>query len=527
MRIEDTSRNLIRIDSAVEFFAKERKEKTTLKRFRLATLFSLIFLILLLPPILSGVAQGGDYHTDHLNDPTDAFPNDYAPMVIPVNGKGVTVAPEIRCTTLEGGVFKPYHYPCKSAQTLFVDDDWGDKDANYTYLFEDWTDYDWNDINVSLYAVTDDVITVEIHLKDREAAWKNPFSVEITPEDLTVDVHWNSTDYPENHVVRVNSDENVSIELFNESIPGDAAFMTIIPITPPVASFVYSPLYPQVCKDVTFDASASTPDGGYIVNYTWNFGDSNITTVTYPIIIHHYDSPGNYTVTLKVKDSEGKWDTVSKVITVTPRKYTLTITSTSGGTTDPVPSKYLYNEGTVVRVRAISNTGYVFNHWKLDEVNVGSANPIDVTMNANHTLQAVFTEITYTLTITATTGGTTSPSPGNHVYSSGTNVPVTVTPQDGYQFDHWELDGFDVGSANPYTVTMNANHTLHAVFKEVPPPPPPPPVGGHAIPIDKRHFLAPKSGLIPGIGLAFILLAAMTATIVLIRRKDKTLKRQR
>jgi len=82
----------------------------------------------------------------------------------------------------------------------------------------------------------------------------------------------------------------------------------------------------------------------------------------------------------------------------------------------------------------------------------------------------------------------------------------------------------DVGSVNPYTVTMDKDHTLHAVFKELPPPPPPPPVGGHAIPIDKHQFLAPKIGVIPGISLAFILLAVMAVTTMLIRRRNKTLK---
>lgn len=424
---------------------RRERGKTVLKRSLLVTLCSFIFLILLSSPILLAVTQGGDYHDDHLNDPTDAFPNDYAPMVIPFNGKAVTIAPVITCTTLEDDVFKPHHHPCKSAQTLLVDDNWSNKDANYTYLFEDWTDYDWNDIVVSLYATTTDIINVEICLEDREAAWKNPFSVEITPESLTVDVQWNSTDYTGDHIVRVNPNETVDIELFAESNPGDTAFITIIPIIPPVASFAYSPLCPQVSENVTFNASASTPNGGYIVNYEWDFGDGSPHEFGI-VATHQYTATGTYNVTLNVTDSEGTWDTESKIVTVTPRTYTLTITYTSGGTTNPVPGSYIYNEGTVVPVTAISDSSYVFDHWKLDGVNVGSANPIDV--------------------------------------------------------------------------TMDSDHTLYAIFEEAPPPPPP--VGGHAIPIDKPHLLAPKIGLTPRICIASILLAAMAVTIILIRRRNKT-----
>ena len=391
----------------------------------------------------------GDCHSDHLNDPTDDFPNDYAPMVIPVNGKNVMIAPVIRCTCLVGDVFEPHYYPCKLAQTLFVDDDWSDKDANYTYVFEDWTDYDWNDIVVSLYAITNDIIETEIHLDSRHAVWKNPFSVEITPEGLTVEVYWNSTDYPEGHIIRVNPDDTVDIELFAESNPNDTAFIIIIPLIPPVASFVYSPLHPQVYENVTFNASASTPNGGQIVSYEWDFGDSSPHEFGM-IMTHHYTTAGTYNVTLNVTDSQGTWDTETKMITVTPRTFTLTITSTSGGTTDPVPGNYSYEEGTIVSVTAI--------------------------------------------------------------------------PESDYVLDHWELDGVNVGFDTSTSVTINKDHTLHAVFEEAPSPAPP--VGGHAIPIDNSHFLAPKIDLIPGIGLASVLLAAMAVTIILIRRRNKTLRRE-
>ncbi len=399
--------------------------------------YSFMFFILLSSPILLAVTQDGGYHDDHLNDLSDAFPNNYAPMVIPVNSKKVTVAPVITCTTLEDDVFKPHHYPCKSAQTLFVDDDWSDKDASYTYLFEDWTDYDWNDIVVSLCAVTNDIIAVEICLEDREASWKNSFGVEITPESLTVDVHWNSTDYPVDHVVRVNPNDTMDIELFAESNVGDTAFITITPIIPPT--------------------------------------------------------------------------------------YTLTLTSTLGGTTNPAPGNHTYLKDTLVTVTATAFTDYIFEHWELDNESVGSGNPVNVTMNINHTLKAFFTRIVYTLTITTTIGGTTSPASGDYVYPSGTNVPVTATPQAGYQFDHWVLDGSNVGPGNLVSVTMNKDHTLQAVFKKVPIPPPP--VGGHAIPIDKTHFLAPKIDLIPGIGLACVLLTAIAITFVLVRCRNKKLNR--
>jgi hypothetical protein len=75
-----------------------------------------------------------------------------------------------------------------------------------------------------------------------------------------------------------------------------------------------------------------------------------------------------------------------------------------------------------------------------------------------------------TLTVTAATGGTTDPSPGVYSHATNLSVQVTAIPDPNYLFDHWELDLENVGSANPYAVLMDKNHTLKAVFSLIPPP---------------------------------------------------------
>jgi hypothetical protein len=149
---------------------------------------------------------------------------------------------------------------------------------------------------------------------------------------------------------------------------------------------------------------------------------------------------------------------------------TLTINATAGGTTDPTPGTYTYSSGTVINVTASPNTDYLFDHWELDGSNVGAPDPISITMNTNHTLEAVFVLRSYTLTITVTDGGTTDPTPGTRIYSSGTVMNVTAWPDTTYYFDHWELDGVNVGGANPINILMNKDYALCAVFKLGPSP---------------------------------------------------------
>ena len=74
----------------------------------------------------------------------------------------------------------------------------------------------------------------------------------------------------------------------------------------------------------------------------------------------------------------------------------------------------------------------------------------------------------YALTIQASTGGITNPALGTHTYQAGATIPVTAIADVNYQFDYWELDSVNMGVTNPFSVLMNMDHTLKAVFRAVP-----------------------------------------------------------
>jgi len=68
----------------------------------------------------------------------------------------------------------------------------------------------------------------------------------------------------------------------------------------------------------------------------------------------------------------------------------------------------------------------------------------------------------FTLTVTAGEGGTISTEGGT--YDEGTEVTITATPAEGYEFVGWE--GSDSTEAS-LTVTLGANTTLNALFEAV------------------------------------------------------------
>jgi len=123
---------------------------------------------------------------------------------------------------------------------------------------------------------------------------------------------------------------------------------------------------------------------------------------------------------------------------ITQITYTLTIQVSGSGTTNPAVGTYTYNAGTNVQVNAYPSSGWILNHWELDGSNVGSANPYTVTMNSNHVLKAVFTQIvTYDVTIVA------------HCNTEGVDLGVAIT-----------MDGSPTGFNTPHTFSVTGTHTF-------------------------------------------------------------------
>jgi len=153
----------------------------------------------------------------------------------------------------------------------------------------------------------------------------------------------------------------------------------------------------------------------------------------------------------------------------------ISINDPSLGTTDPIPGTYEITQGNNVQISAIPSTGYMFDHWELDEVNVGSTSPYSVYMDTNHSILAVFVEIPtpppgkHNITISATIGGTTLPEAGTWEFNEGVSIQVRANPDNNYSFDHWELDGV-VSKDNPITITMDIDHGLLATFTAKPVP---------------------------------------------------------
>jgi len=121
------------------------------------------------------------------------------------------------------------------------------------------------------------------------------------------------------------------------------------------------------------------------------FGDSfNVTVSTEgDTTIYYYSVDKNETANVES----------IKSLTVrikTPVTYTLTITSTAGGNvTEPGEGTHTYDADTVVALKAVADTGYVFVNWTgdVDTIEDVNASETSITMNDNYTITANFKPI--------------------------------------------------------------------------------------------------------------------------------------
>jgi len=149
------------------------------------------------------------------------------------------------------------------------------------------------------------------------------------------------------------------------------------------------------------------------------------------------------------------------------QQFTLTtaVSPTGSGSVTLTPSGGTYDAGTTVSVRAVANSGYVFDSWTGDLT--GSANPSSIVMSANKSVTAVFKKQQFTLTtaVSPTGSGSVTLTPSGGTYDAGTTVSVTAVAGTGYVFKRWKGDL--AGSVNPSSIVMSANKSVTAVFQKV------------------------------------------------------------
>ncbi|MEA3298156.1 MAG: hypothetical protein U9Q31_01430 [Chloroflexota bacterium] len=143
--------------------------------------------------------------------------------------------------------------------------------------------------------------------------------------------------------------------------------------------------------------------------------------------------------------------------------HTLAMQVYGSGTITPDVGNYSYEDGDIVNIFAVPDTGWLFGGWSGGDVADPTSANTTVTVDSDKTITAVFCQPMYTLTMQTTGEG--SVTPGTQMYNSGTVVDITATPMEGWKFDSWSGSVADDSLATT-TVTISGNTTIVANFSQ-------------------------------------------------------------
>jgi len=201
--------------------------------------------------------------------------------------------------------------------------------------------------------------------------------------------------------------------------------------------------------------------------------------------------------TADIEASNGVIHVIDKVLvpqSVLDRTASVDIVSASGGTTDPTGTK-TYDFGTSFSVMAYPDSIHAFQNWVISQSGgsndiVTSENPLTMAAAGDVTITPVFilpepipgrpipSDLSNSaiVVVLSSAGGTTNPAPGTYALANAEKFDLTAIPNDGWQFSHWTISGYDTGhgtsptnwmpTENPYNVNhgYGATFTYQAVF---------------------------------------------------------------
>jgi hypothetical protein len=160
---------------------------------------------------------------------------------------------------------------------------------------------------------------------------------------------------------------------------------------------------------------------------------------------------------------------MATVITYTPGPTSFSIVSSAGANgvispngTTTVP------QGNNQTYTITPNTNYKIASLTIDGTSTTATSTYTFTnVQANHTISATFTPITYSIFSSAGTYGSISPVLTN-IVNAGANKSYTITASSTNAVADVLVDGISVGATTSYTfINVQANHTISATFTPI------------------------------------------------------------
>jgi hypothetical protein len=147
-----------------------------------------------------------------------------------------------------------------------------------------------------------------------------------------------------------------------------------------------------------------------------------------------------------------------------PKTFSIAASAGTGGSITP-SGTVTVPQGSTATFAVAPATGYKISAVTVDGISVGAVSSYTFsTIGLNHTISAAFAPVSYTITASAGTGGSITPSGASSVAGGGAQT-YSITPATGYKISGVTVDGASVGAVSSYSFSsIAANHTIAASF---------------------------------------------------------------
>lgn len=141
----------------------------------------------------------------------------------------------------------------------------------------------------------------------------------------------------------------------------------------------------------------------------------------------------------------------------------LMVLPAEGGSISPNSGYFDYD--TDVTVKATPAEGYEFVACTMDGKEVSTECEYTHHLMGNTKLKAVFSIKHYNVTIGDNSQNGTVEGASAGIYKYGTQLQLTAIPDDEYIFDAWLINDERNSETEHYTITVNSDMTIDALFK--------------------------------------------------------------
>jgi hypothetical protein len=210
-------------------------------------------------------------------------------------------------------------------------------------------------------------------------------------------------------------------------------------------------------------AVSASPDAGGLVSGSgaYNSGD-NVTVTAAANSCYSFTSwteNGNVVSTSAGYNFTATSDR-TLVANFTQNSYNITANAGPGGGASGGAG---YSCGATVNLVATPDSCHTFANWTENGSVVTTSATYSFAASSDRTLIANFTQISYSITANAGTGGTAS---GGGSYGCSNVVTLTATPDSCHTFTNWTENGSVVSTSATYSFAASSNRTLVANFSQ-------------------------------------------------------------